>query len=358
MEELTEYSGVTTTDGKKILTYEFIETLREADKKLPNPQKIIAQRGGQEKFLSTMADIVIYGGKRGGAKAQPYSSKVITPFGEREMGSLKVGSIISDTDGNIQKVICISEHGVKPVYEVLFKDGTTTRCTDDHLWKIKRTNYIRKSRRINDTGQENDWQNWTFKMVRDFLDKRSSGEIKSGNLLIPLCSPVKFTKPKNRYSYKPKTHPYIIGVILGDGCVSESQRIVYTASICSADEEIISNVRKFGITDLLECHKEDGKAVDYKIKNESLDEDLIAMGLEGKKSNNKFIPEYYKTASIEERFYIIQGLMDTDGTIDARGHCSYSTISKDLADDMTYILRSLGAYVTISKNTSGYKKGQ
>ena len=69
MEEIAEYSGVTTTDGKKILTYEFIETLREADKKMPNPQKIIAQRGGQEKFLSTMADIVIYGGKRGGAKS-------------------------------------------------------------------------------------------------------------------------------------------------------------------------------------------------------------------------------------------------------------------------------------------------
>ena len=44
MEEIAEYSGVTTTDGKKILTYEFIETLREADKKMPNPQKIIAQR--------------------------------------------------------------------------------------------------------------------------------------------------------------------------------------------------------------------------------------------------------------------------------------------------------------------------
>ena len=358
MEDVAEYSGVTTIDGKKILSYEFIETLRAADKKLPNPQKIISQRGGQEKFLSTMADICIYGGKRGGAKAQPYSSKVITPFGERDMGSLKVGSIISDTDGNMQKVISISEHGFKPVYEILFKDGTTARCTDDHLWKIKRTNYIRKSRRINGTGQEADWQNWTFEMVREFLDKRNSGEIKSGNLLIPLCAPVKFTKPINRYSYKPKTHPYIIGAILGDGCISESQRIVYTASITSADKEVISNVKAFGITEFIECYKEGTNAIDYKIKNKSLDSDLLSMGLAGRKSNDKFIPEYYKTASIEERFYLVQGLMDTDGTIDQRGHCSYSTISETLAGDMAYILRSLGAYVTIEKSKAGYRKGE
>lgn len=286
MEDVAEYSGITTIDGKKILSYEFIETLRAADKKLPNPQKIISQRGGQEKFLSTMADICIYGGKRGGAKAQPYSSKVITPFGEREMGILKVGSIISDTDGNMQKVISISEHGFKPVYEILFKDGTTARCTDDHLWKIKRTNYIRKSRRINGTGQEADWQNWTFEMVREFLDKRNSGEIKSGNLLIPLCAPIKFINP-NEYQ---------------------------------------------------------------------LDSGMAGM-INGKNPNSS-IPEYYKTASIEERFHLVQGLMDTDGTIDQRGHCSYSTISETLAGDMAYILRSLGAYVTIEKSKAGYRKGE
>jgi hypothetical protein len=70
MSTKTDFDGITSSlDGHEVYTHEYIDALRKADEKLPNPHIVIPQRGGQELFLSTNADIVIYGGKRGGGKS-------------------------------------------------------------------------------------------------------------------------------------------------------------------------------------------------------------------------------------------------------------------------------------------------
>lgn len=60
---------VTTLSGEKIYSTEYIDYLREEDRKKPNRKIVIPQRGGQEHFLSSNADIIIYGGKRGAGKS-------------------------------------------------------------------------------------------------------------------------------------------------------------------------------------------------------------------------------------------------------------------------------------------------
>ena len=57
-------SNVFTKDGEMVVMYDEVERLRKA-----KPDKtIIAQRGCQEKFLASKADITIIGGNRGGSK--------------------------------------------------------------------------------------------------------------------------------------------------------------------------------------------------------------------------------------------------------------------------------------------------
>lgn len=348
-----EKNIATIRGGLNILETDYVDSLREADSKKQNRLKVIAQTGGQEKLLSTEADITIYGGMRGGGKGQRYDSEVVTPFGVRKIGDLKIGSIISDTQGRMQKVICITELGATEVFRLHFSDGTFTDCTKDHLWKIKQSNVITKSRKINNGSQDDDWRLWTFEMIKDFLDKQKSGEIDNGvrckrNLLIPLCEPVNFTKPKGRGTY-PCIHPYLLGVLIGDGMITGSTG--YTAVITSADKEIVDKLEdSCGIAPVRErVNHRNGKAMEYFYDDFKLEKELKGVGLFGCKSHNKFIPEYYKYTSVEDRFLLIQGLMDTDGYIDNRGHCLYTTVSERLANDVAFILRSLGAYVTISR---------
>ena len=59
---------IKTRDGDDVFSYEYIDYLREEDKKSPNPYIVIPQNGCQEMFLACNSDIVFYGGKRGGGK--------------------------------------------------------------------------------------------------------------------------------------------------------------------------------------------------------------------------------------------------------------------------------------------------
>jgi len=58
--------------------------------------------------------------------------------------------------------------------------------------------------------------------------------------------------------------------------------------------------------------------------------------------SNVFIPEEYKTSSIEDRMEIVRGLMDVHGSITQSGAIEFTNTCEQLIDDLIDILRSLG----------------
>lgn len=68
-------------------------------------------------------------------KAQPYSARVLTPYGYVRMGELAEGDVICSTEGGTQTVVRIYEKGVREVFNVYFKNGKT-QCCAEHLWKV------------------------------------------------------------------------------------------------------------------------------------------------------------------------------------------------------------------------------
>jgi len=167
---------------------------------------------------------------------------------------------------------------------------------------------------------------------------------------IPITDPVNFEQ-----SQELPIDPYILGILLGDGSFMK-RRVILT----TADDEILSSVKEYASQKGLRLTQGCGRKYDYGIvgevgnKNNWMTETIVRLGLHKKYSEEKFIPEPYKIASISNRIAILQGLFDTDGTISKRGGFEYSTSSPQLSEDVRFIAQSLGCRVTTNSRIPHY----
>ena len=121
--------------GNDVLTYEYASRLRAEDKEERKKNFIMAQSGGQERILSSQADISITGGSRGGPLE--VSTLVRTPRGCKKICNLKKGDIVYGSDGKEQEVVFNESHGYLPSYRIKFRNGEITEyvtASNDHVW--------------------------------------------------------------------------------------------------------------------------------------------------------------------------------------------------------------------------------
>jgi len=69
-------------------------------------------------------------------KAQPLTSRVLTPSGMRRMGELMVGDKVIGADGLPHMITGVFPQGIRPIYKVSFSNGTSCECDIEHLWKV------------------------------------------------------------------------------------------------------------------------------------------------------------------------------------------------------------------------------
>ena len=225
------------------------------------------------------------------------------------------------------------------MYKFNFADGATCEAGLDHLWNIRKGGEKSRKARENGTSIDDDWHVWdTRKIIEQLHFKRGR------SLLIPLSDPIEFSD-----SYNLPIDPYILGCLLGDGCMTGSSYIKLT----STDQSIIDQFAKKGYT---LRQRNDDRGIDYFIISKTIRDELRSIGLYGKKSDTKFIPEIYKYASIRDRVSIIQGLMDTDGYAEKGRTQSGSRLHpKKLSKDVQEIIWSLGGTGNITQKQAGYK---
>lgn len=275
-------------------------------------------------------------------KAQPIDAKVFTDNGPINIGNIKVGDEIFSDDGLLKRVVGVFPQGEKDVFKVTMSDGSFTECCDDHLWRVK---FFR--------GKRKEYYTAPLKEFKGNLYRKNSKNASKPllNYSIPLASPVQFSKKDL------KIHPYVLGILLGDGCFYNKRCL-----LASADKEIVDRVQSLLPEEdfLKQCEsqkyayriiKKCGVAakINEKFDNRrTTTSNYIEMyGLTETRCETKFIPQEYLYSSIEDREALLQGLLDSDGYIQDRNTSQFSFASKSkfLIDGFKFLVESLGGKV-------------
>lgn len=274
------------------------------------------QRAGIEYCLEN--ENVLLADEMGLGKLAPLDSRLLTPLGWIEMGDIKLGDNVIGVDGNATKVVGVYPQGIKDIYKITFTDGSSTECGLEHLWKVLS---IANGKR----------DGWRIKTTGEILDLGIKSVGGHNKWKIPLVKPVNFSEKDLPIA------PYTLGVMIGDGGMTNRRCVLYVGN---DDQDIIENVKDDGYS--FSYIRTAPGCIRYTIDNNKHRIMSLVEGLKLHiKSGKKFIPEIYKWGSIRQRWELLRGLMDTDGSC-IKNRTIYHTTSNRLADDIVYLVRSLG----------------
>lgn len=302
-------------------------------------------QGGRQKGMSTglidldrklgglvPGNLVVIAGRPSMGKAQPLDAPVLLENGEwKRIGDVRLGDRLASIDGLPSLVSGIFPQGSKEVYRVVFSDARIAECCGDHLWEV----HCRKWRepKILDTRTIIGLLNKPNMKARLWID-RVSGDFGS-----PSSLPV---------------DPWLLGALIGNGNLTGNSVRFSTASEQTAGElrRAVGDglvVRQTSTYDY--CLSQSAGKWRHGIQgvvSSPLTEALRSLGLMGLKSEEKFIPPEYMSASRSQRVALIQGLLDTDGWVEKHGTIRFCSSSPRLADDFATLIRSIGGICTVS----------
>ncbi len=281
-------------------------------------------------------DLVIVAGRPSMGKAQPLDAKIKTVNGWKQMGELRFGDELASIDGRQSRVSGIFPQGRRQVYRVTFSDGRSTECCGEHLWKVYYREWpdgrVLSTERVITMLKAQRYQHrlWVDTVSGDFGHRED----------LPL-------------------DPWLLGALLGDGKLSG--QLVFS----TADEEMLLRLqeragdefilRAAGGYDwrVVQARGSHRKGL-YGVHPNGVKEALKSLGVWGLKSEQKFIPAPYLTASREVRLDLLRGLLDTDGWVERWGSVRFCSSSETLARDVVELVRSLGGWCTVRGKPTSY----
>lgn len=247
-------------------------------------------------------------------------TKLPTPSGWTTMGEVQEGDELLDDQGQICSVL-----GVSPVntgrecYRVTFDDGNSIVTDAGHLWQVEeRLPELRT--KVGFT--------YNTKVIK-------TTELRSE------VHAIYNTKPLDLPEVALSIHPYVLGAWLGDGD-SGSGRIT---SGRNDYKDMVGVLDDLGVDvgGVMIDHGNNGTAA---IRITGLTTGLRSLGV----WKNKHIPIAFLRASHEQRLLLLQGLMDTDGSIH-RGNfvCTFCNTNEQLIAGVKELLHSLGIRFSVTE---------
>jgi hypothetical protein len=306
---------------------------------------------------------ILFGGSIAGGKGSKLDTPIITPHGFRTLGDIEAGDFVFDTEGMLVQVLTCTDHMYNhKCYEVTFDTGETITVDAEHLWAVysykdriklaKRSEEYRAKRRANRPSRGTGAKPFLAKMNSEreytYLDKPELRVLTTEELFktklvfrpkyspivnytIPVTKPLQFTEKKYKVS------PYALGVFLGNGSMDTN----YIA--CDyPDVQTIKDVAKEENLPWRQMNQP------YVFSIDGIKPRLKEIGV----LNNKHVPTEYLFGSYEQRLALIQGLMDTDGTVSKEGKAEFTSSLPNLTESLVFLLQSIGVKCGVNRNKS------
>lgn len=268
-------------------------------------------------------------GTEGMGKALALDTPIPTPDGWTTMGTVRVGDLVLTPHGQPTRVVAATDvmHD-RPCYRVTFSDGSTIVADAQHEWATQ-------TLAERDTGKPHAMRT-TEAIAATLLVTKKQARNHSIATTLPLDLPDRDLP----------IDPYVLGAWLGDGTSRNGQ-----FTCCEQDVEIMQRVGKHYPVRRLATPMQWSTGGGANRKTRSLQATLRREGL----LQNKHIPADYLRASYTQRLALMQGLMDTDGSIATNGvapSCEFTTTSERLASGVAELAHTLGAKVSLVQSTA------
>ena len=269
----------------------------------------------------------------GKGKALKNGTHVRVPGGWRRIELLRVGDHVVSRDGTPTQVLGVYPQGEVDLYRVTFADGRFVDACGEHLWQSFSKNSIPANQH----------------KVRNTLELKRLISLKNSPVYIPLAEP-EITEDQ----FLP-IDPYLLGVLIGDGSI-----VKHSIKVVSADQFVLDEVVRLAPEGMsLKYASNYNYVLSYGMAGKYWRSPTIThlreLGLWGCRAYEKYIPSIYMQGSIEQRWSLLQGLMDTDGTIDDGRYTYFWTSSKELAQNVQSLVHSLGGISSIAERAHNYQ---
>lgn len=256
---------------------------------------------------------------RQSGKALPLDTPIPTPDGWRTMGDLQPGDRLFDETGKETFVKSISKTFTNhDCFRITFDDGSAVNADADHLWVVNKSS----------NRDTNPHKLTTKELFDSGITKIDSRGKRISLWKIPVANAVQYK------SVSVPIDPYILGLWLGDGSAADGRITASFEDFAFYKKELKEEF----------SHNHSPRNL-YTGTIYGLSPKLRSLNL----LNNKHIPSIFLLNDIETRLALIQGLMDSDGTIEKSGRLclalSYSKHPK-LIEDAYELIASLGIKVT------------
>lgn len=253
-------------------------------------------------------------------------SVVPTPDGWKYWSEIHTGDQLFGKDGKIVNVIDETIPEEMDLYLLELQDGRSAVVGPTHPFEvIYRSAGKLKKRIVEAKFLENNtiYKNKKYNLYKFYLEK--TGPVQYPHKNIPI-------------------DPYTLGLYLGDGCYKHCHSDYLDLTMLREDIDQIEKFIPYSVD------KSKYRDITHKIHiNKSSIDVLKSLGLNNRDSSSKFIPNLYLYNSVDVRFDILAGLLDTDGSVYKDGRVEFSSKSSNLVHDVVELCRSLGINCTLKK---------